>query len=82
MDEEKVVSELEWIKSELLKGDKILEYYQAQVDILQRAIQLLKHKTGKDGMVGWVCPICGKGLSPFTYVCPCKSTVTNWEITC
>lgn len=49
MDKEKVVSELEWFKSELLKGDKILEYYQAQVDILQRAIQLLEQKSG-DGL--------------------------------
>lgn len=46
MDKEKVVSELEWFKSELLKGGKILEYYQAQADILQRAIQLLKQETG------------------------------------
>ena len=49
MDKEKVVSELEWFKSELLKGDKILEYYQEQVDILQRAIQLLEQKSG-DGL--------------------------------
>lgn len=39
---EKTVDELEWFKTELLKGDKVLDYYQAQVDILTRAIKLLK----------------------------------------
>jgi hypothetical protein len=24
------------------------------------------------GLSGWVCPVCGAGLSPFTAVCPCK----------
>lgn len=24
-------------------------------------------------MVGWICPVCGQGLSPFTAVCPCKN---------
>lgn len=23
---------------------------------------------------GWVCPVCGRGLSPQTMVCPCKDT--------
>ena len=24
-------------------------------------------------MVGWICPVCGRGLSPYTTVCPCKN---------
>lgn len=24
------------------------------------------------GPVGWVCPVCGCGLSPYTSYCPCK----------
>ena len=27
----------------------------------------------KPAMYGWICPVCGRGLSPFTYVCPCKN---------
>ena len=27
---------------------------------------------------GWICPVCGRGLSPYTSVCPCKN---KWEIT-
>lgn len=23
------------------------------------------------GLQGWVCPKCGRGLSPFTQSCPC-----------
>lgn len=22
---------------------------------------------------GWICPVCGRGLSPYTYVCSCKN---------
>lgn len=25
------------------------------------------------GMLGWVCPVCGRGNSPFSSFCPCKS---------
>ena len=21
------------------------------------------------GMSGWICPVCGRGLSPYTYTC-------------
>lgn len=28
-------------------------------------------------MTGWICPVCGRGLSPFTSVCPCKGCWTD-----
>lgn len=34
-------------------------------------------------MVGWICPVCGRGLSPFTNICPCKGYIDGeWKITC
>lgn len=24
-------------------------------------------------MTGWICPVCGRGVSPYTAVCPCKN---------
>ena len=32
-------------------------------------------------MRGWVCPVCGRGLSPYTSVCSCNNG-KGWEITC
>lgn len=32
-------------------------------------------------MVGWICPVCGRGLSPFTAVCPCKNDGKGWKVT-
>ena len=38
--------------------------------------------TNAPKMTGWICPICGRGLSPYTSVCPCKETGKGWEVTC
>ena len=32
-------------------------------------------------MMGWICPVCGRGLSPWTSVCPCKG-YPKMEVTC
>ena len=30
-------------------------------------------------MTGWICPKCGRSLSPFAQVCPCS---IKWEVIC
>ena len=27
---------------------------------------------------GWICPVCGRGVAPWTSYCPCQS---DWKIT-
>jgi hypothetical protein len=34
----------------------------------------------KIGLSGWICPVCGAGLSPDTTICPC--THTPFKVTC
>ena len=31
-----------------------------------------EEKRGIGGAVGWVCPICGRGMSPYAHSCPCR----------
>lgn len=28
-------------------------------------------------MLGWICPVCGSGMSPFATKCPCKMPPLN-----
>jgi len=30
---------------------------------------------------GWICPVCGRGLSPYTQMCPCQGYPPN-RVTC
>lgn len=40
----------------------------------------LEEPNKSNGMVGWICPVCGKGLSPWTSECSCRGS--KLEITC
>lgn len=31
---------------------------------------------------GWVCPLCGRALSPWTSTCPCRMGTLSYEVTC
>ena len=41
-----------------------------------------RDKSSKElfGNYGWICPVCGKGNSPYSSSCPC--VFTSYEITC
>ena len=66
---DKIIAELEWFRSVLIKGGKIPEYYEAQVDILTKAIKILEQSEsqkgewiyGEDeyGIDGYHCDQCG-----------------------
>lgn len=51
------------------------------VDGIEKIRELPSVQPEKGGLSGWICPVCGRGLSPFTSVCPCNNG-KGWEITC
>lgn len=67
------------------QAEKVLgEYYHIKTETQHRALREALDRVQTiepSGLTGWICPICGRGLSPFTYVCPCQGG-KGWEITC
>lgn len=41
-----------------------------------RCSDCYRRMTEEAGPVGWVCPICGRGVSPYTQVCDCTPSYT------
>lgn len=61
--------------------EKIMEANYDQEEI-NKAIEKLNKEFAdapSGGLMGWICPVCGRGLSPYTSSCPCA---INREITC
>lgn len=61
--------------------ENIIETNYSQEDI-DKAIEKLNREFAdapSSGLMGWICPVCGRGLSPYTSSCPCA---INREITC
>lgn len=65
------------IKAEMLRDD-IHEIYVYDDD--GKRIKWIKESDAPK-MTGWICPVCGRGLSPWTTVCPCKG-YPKMEVTC
>lgn len=56
------------IKAELLRDDD------------GKCVKWIK-ESDSPKITGWICPVCGRGLSPYTSVCPCKG-YPKMEVTC
>lgn len=40
----------------------------------------IKPANGMVGMqYGWICPVCGRGLSPYTSYCNCKKNLKGFN---
>jgi len=64
---------------ELLTSDQDYRKIEQIIDNMQSTAPIGESRTY--GMTGWICPVCGRGLSPFTSVCPCRG-YTRIDITC
>ncbi len=53
------------VKKETDKAVDILKDYEKDI------IDNMKQINLNQGIQGWICPVCGKGLSPYTSSCPC-----------
>ena len=69
----------------LIDADELMEHiWRDRLDSRERIANLVESMPTVEyipAMSGWICPVCGRGLSPFTSVCPCKMG-KGWEITC
>ena len=72
----------------LIDADELFKAIDNQVfydgedkDVVYALVKEIPTAEYRGGRFGWVCPICGRGLSPYTNVCPCQNG-KGWEVTC
>ena len=86
---QEIINELKTYITEPYDNESVIEGYN---EGLQTAISVISNfkslrntsespKLVRPVTYGWVCPICGRGLSPTTSVCPCLNG-KGWEVTC
>lgn len=46
-------------------------------DIEKQVAREQEESQAAAGIVGWVCPVCGRGLSPVQQTCPCWNPANN-----
>ena len=51
-------------------------------DLVYRVKNKENAAPASSGPVGWVCPKCGRGVSPWQSYCPCVATWIPIEVTC
>ena len=61
---------------ETQKWDSMNDYNTA-LYVVKKAC--LEEQPASTGITGWICPICGRALSPWTSSCNCNQ---KWEVTC
>lgn len=63
----------------------VKKHYRVDNDLLEVIVYQLENLPSAQPeppmQIGWICPVCGRGLSPLTSVCPCNNG-KGWEITC
>ena len=60
--------------AELDRGDTVKDTFTTAQGTPTSPVQIFAN-------YGWICPVCGRGLSPYTSVCPCQAG-NGWEVTC
>ena len=74
---------IRWVKTECNPYGKPTFDFESGKKVIEHLKQMPSAQPEQQipQMRGRVCPVCGRGLSPYTSVCPCNNG-KGWEITC
>ena len=74
------VQEVPATEQERYKSVKIdIKLSKEQVEYIMQEVEKQLNRENDELAHGWICPICGRVLSPTTSTCPCSD---RWEVTC